>query len=59
MQTGDRVDVSSSSDGTTNVFAVDSGHWPPKPPTFTKQGGPPPLGARTGSAGVAFSYSAP
>ena len=46
IQTGDHVDVSSSSDGTTYVFAVDSGQWPPKPmpPKPMKQGGPPPPG---------------
>ncbi len=57
IQTGDHVDVSSSSDGTTSVFAVGSGQWPPKP--TIKQGvspgpgfpmynhrGLPPLGLR-------------
>lgn len=46
IQSGDHVDVVSSSDGTTNVFAVDSGHWPPKPQVagpIAKQAGPPPL----------------
>jgi hypothetical protein len=32
IQVGDHVDVSRSSAGTTAVFAVDSQHWPPKPP---------------------------
>jgi hypothetical protein len=32
IQVGDHVDVSRSSGGTTDVFAVDSQHWPPKPP---------------------------
>jgi hypothetical protein len=32
IQVGDHVDVSRSSAGTTDVFAVDSQHWPPKPP---------------------------
>ena len=34
IQAGDHVDVSSSSGGTTDVFAVDSQHWPPKPPSL-------------------------
>ncbi len=57
IQTGDHVDVSSGSDGTTSVFAVDSGQWPPKPtikqgrppgPGFPiyRKGGPPPPGLR-------------
>jgi hypothetical protein len=53
IKVGDHVDVSSSSDGTTNVFAVDSQHWPPKPIQLSGSaktgalppGPPPPAGA--------------
>jgi hypothetical protein len=62
IKVGDHVDVSSSSDGTTHVFAVDPQHWPPKPPnamglTVGKDGGPPP--GPPGVAGVAFGFKAP
>jgi hypothetical protein len=57
IQTGDHVDVSSSSDGTANVFALDSQHWPPMPPGIAKQ--VPPPGGPAGSAGVVYNYRAP
>jgi hypothetical protein len=60
IQAGDHVDVSSSSGGTANVFAVDGQHWPPKPPMppgFAKQ--LPAPGGPDGSAGVVYSYKAP
>jgi hypothetical protein len=57
LRAGDHVDVSASSDGTTNVFAVDPQDWPPKPPAGLKPGGPPK--PPPGEAGVAYSTSAP
>lgn len=62
LKAGDHVDVSASSDGTTHVFAVDSDHWPPKPPKgkgfmVTKPGGPPPGPGEAG--GVVSGSSAP
>jgi hypothetical protein len=61
VQAGDHVDISSSSDGTTNVFAVDAQHWPPEPPVLSKLGGPPtPLSSGpTGSAGISYSTHVP
>jgi hypothetical protein len=41
IQPGDHVIVSASSNGTTNVFALDPQHWPPKRPVLSTQGGPP------------------
>ena len=58
LQAGDHVDVSSSSGGTTDVFAVDSQHWPPKPPGLPgspKRGALPPLPP---PPGVTFSRPA-
>lgn len=58
IQAGDHVDVSSSSSGATDVFAVDSQHWPPKPPKlpgFAKSGTLPPLPP---PPGVAYGDSA-
>jgi hypothetical protein len=45
IQTGDHVDVSSSSDGTTNVFAVDRAEGPPPAPKARFFRGIPPQGA--------------
>jgi hypothetical protein len=70
IQTGDHVDVSSSSGGTTDVFAVDSKprELPPKPGARVvgPEGGPPPPppGGPIGSTGDAeggftCSYRAP
>ena len=60
IRTGDHVDVSSSSDGTTNVLAFDAQNWPPKPPRglafgVTTKGGPP---GGPGVAGPVFGLSA-
>jgi hypothetical protein len=57
LQPGDHVDVSASSDGTTNVFAMDPQHWPPKPPALSELGGPPKL--QPGPPGLAYSITAP
>ncbi|HEU0317075.1 MAG TPA: hypothetical protein VFR49_07080, partial [Solirubrobacteraceae bacterium] len=57
VQVGDHVDVTSPSGGPANVFAIDSQHWPPKPPAFMTKTGPvpaPPLGGPVTSAGVCF-----
>ena len=64
IRAGDHVDVSSSSDGTTNVLAIDSQHWPPKPPlgmgfAVTAKGGPPGPGLRAGAAGLLYRATAP
>jgi hypothetical protein len=40
IQVGDHVDVSRSSAGTTDVFAVDAQDWPPKPPDSARPGAP-------------------
>jgi hypothetical protein len=62
IQVGDHVDVTATAGGSTNVFAIDSQHWPPKPATFTTKGGPipaPPLSGSTASAGVAYGFTGP
>jgi hypothetical protein len=68
IQSGDHVDVSSSSDGTTYVFAVDPRQSPPQKPHVVGpiarqvQVGPPPPGGPTGSAaegGFTCRYRAP
>jgi hypothetical protein len=60
IQTADHVDVSLNSDGTANVLAVDSQHWPPKPPMparLLKQPAPP--GGPPGPVVFGYSYNAP
>jgi hypothetical protein len=63
IQVGDHVDVRSSSDGTTFVFAADSEHWlPSKRPLLLRQGQPPNgqyPGPTTGPTGNALPTERP